>query len=443
MSVTIALPQASMIKCEGFLIALGDAATPTIRIDGILRVGRGPDNDVVLADPHLSTYQAQFEKRPNGFYVRDLKSRNGTFVNGVRISEAELLQGYRIQMGSREFEFSLVKPEPAPKSDFPIQSKNPAWSQVLQSLPQMAITDLPVFLKGESGTGKEVVARLIHEMSPRGDEPFVGVNCSALSENLVESELFGHIRGSFTGATADRKGAFQEARGGTLFLDEIGDLPAHLQPKLLRALENKEIRPVGSDKTVSTNVRILTATHKPLDLLIAEGSFRSDLYFRIHVLSVSIPALRHRMEDFEQLVYSFAREMKVRFSVAALERMKHHPWPGNIRELKNVVSRIGALYPRIYIQPEHVEAVLDRPLSPGAPLIPAGMRPLLPPTTTCSAGTRLPFIKEMEREMIRQRLIANGWNQRRTATDLGMAKSTLHDRIRAYGLTRPNGPQNT
>lgn len=422
--------QAPATKGIGYLLARGEEATPPIVIEGVIRVGRNADNDIVLADPHLSASHAQFEKRPTGFYVRDLKSRNGTFINGIKVSEAELLPGSRIQLGSREFEFSLTKPEPLSQNEMPIKSQNPSWSSTLLSLPQIAVTGLPVFLQGESGSGKEVIARLIHEMSTRKQAPFVSVNCSALSESLVESELFGHVKGSFTGATNNRKGAFEEARGGTLFLDEIGDLPISLQPKLLRALENKEIRPVGSDRTISTDVRIVTATHKSLESLISEGAFRSDLYYRIHVLKVFIPSLRHRMEDFENLVYIFAKDMRVRLSVSAIERLKQHAWPGNIRELKNVIARLGALFPRTHIQASEVDQVLDSPLviAPASSMAPqASVAPQ-------SSGLRLPFIKEVEREMIRQRLIANNGNQRKTAADLGMAKSTLHDRIKFYGI---------
>jgi len=172
------------------------------------------------------------------------------------------------------------------------------------------------------------VSHVIHDYSGRSEGPFVSVNCSALTESLVESELFGHVKGSFTGATSDRKGAFEAARGGTLFLDEIGDLPLSLQPKLLRALENQEIKPVGSDKTLKTDVRIVTATHKNLEKLVIEKTFRSDLFFRIHVVKISIPSLKERMEDFEDLLYHFSREMRVRFSVGAIEKLKEHSWPG-------------------------------------------------------------------------------------------------------------------
>jgi DNA-binding NtrC family response regulator len=268
-----------------------------------------------------------------------------------------------------------------------------------------------------------VIAQTIHKTSKRALGPFVGVNCSALSENLIESELFGHIKGSFTGAMNDRKGAFEAARNGTLFLDEIGDLPLNLQAKLLRALENNEIRPVGSDTNTKTDVRILAATHQNLIAKIQTGQFRADLYYRLNVINIETPTLFERMEDFEELLYYFAKQMKVRFSFSAIERMKKHSWPGNIRELRNTVARACALFPKETILEGHVEMILDK-LALGAQNQPTDQVPF----------NALPIIKEMERQMIIKKLAANYGNQRQTALDLGLPKSTLHDRLRAYNI---------
>jgi DNA-binding NtrC family response regulator len=221
----------------------------------------------------------------------------------------------------------------------------------------------------------------------------------------------------------DRKGAFEAARGGTLFLDEIGDLPLNLQAKLLRALENNEIRPVGSDSNIKTDVRILAATHQNLTEKIKNHQFRADLYYRLNVITVETPTLFDRMEDFEEILYSFSKKMKVRFSFSAIDRLKKHSWPGNIRELKNTVARASALFPRETIEARHVEKILDRlalnPVSNAA--IPAPLHPLT-------------MIKEMERQMILKKLAANKGNQRLTASELGIPKSTLHDRLRAYNI---------
>ncbi len=191
-----------------------------------------------------------------------------------------------------------------------------------KNLGNVAKTDFPVLILGPSGTGKDVIAQALHQTSDR-QGPFLSVNCSALSETLIESELFGHVKGSFTGAVNDRKGAFEAARGGTLFLDEIGDLSYNLQAKLLRALENGEIRAVGADRNTQTDVRIIAATHQNLGEKIREGSFRSDLYYRLNVVTVTPPALNLRMEDFEGLLYGFARSMRVRFSHGAIVSLKN------------------------------------------------------------------------------------------------------------------------
>ncbi|MCC6276367.1 MAG: sigma 54-interacting transcriptional regulator [Oligoflexia bacterium] len=419
MSLTMSLDQSQQVLKDGYLVPLaGGSPTP---VEGVVTIGRDPTTLICISDPTLSLFHCQIEKRPFGFFIRDLKSRNGTFLNGSRVTEAQLLEDARIQVGNSEFSFRSLKP-PEEVQDLPVQSKNPVLLSQLRSIQFVANSDMPVLIQGESGSGKEVMARLIHDQSLRSKGPYITVNCSALTESLVESELFGHMRGSFTGATSDRKGAFEAAKGGTLFLDEIGDLPINLQPKLLRALENKEIRPVGSDRIVRTDVRIITATHKNLESLVAEGLFRADLFYRIHVIRLRIPSLRERMEDFEDLLYQFCREMRVRFSVSAIENLKKHTWPGNIRELKNVVARAKALFGNRSIQLEHLNDIVDRPILNTPP----AQGPVF------SSGS--PVLKELERELIKARLRANGGNQRRTAFDLGIPKSTLHDRIKAYQI---------
>lgn len=402
----------------GYLYCLTHSQKSPIEIGAFLSLGREDSNILTIADPYVSGRHARIEKRDQDFILRDLRSSNGTYLNGNRVSEVHLKAGDRIQIGERQFIFQNKMLE-FEKNPF-LKSKSESWQSQLQNLPSFSQTDLPVLLLGPSGTGKEVLAHLIHESSGRKKKPFVSVNCSALSEALVESELFGHTRGSFTGATHNREGAFEAARGGTLFLDEIGDLPINLQPKLLRALENKEIRPVGSDKTVATDVRIIAATHHNLHHKIQLGLFRSDLFFRLHVIKLSIPSLKERMEDFDDLLYGFGKEMNVGFTFTAIEELKQHTWPGNIRELRNCVARASAIFPGTRIEEHHIPHLIDR--SPDQVRI----NPVL--------ESRLPIIKELEKEMIKQRLIANKGNQRLTAADLNMPKSTLHDRMKSYGI---------
>ncbi|MGZ3743290.1 MAG: sigma-54 interaction domain-containing protein [Pseudobdellovibrionaceae bacterium] len=308
-----------------------------------------------------------------------------------------------------------------PSPAFPLHSRNHLWNTELQSLYGVAQTDFPVLLLGPSGTGKDVIAQAIHKSSKRAQSAFVSVNCSALTETLIESELFGHIKGAFTGAVTDRKGAFESARFGTLFLDEIGDLPFNLQAKLLRALENNEIRPLGSDRITKTNIRVIAATHQNLSQKINEGQFRSDLFFRLNVVSVYAPPLRERIEDFEDLLYTFAKQMRVRFSFDAIQKLKMHSWPGNIRELRNLVSRAAALFPHQQIDLERTERLLKSST-------------VYTPTPDENSQPRMSVIKEVEKTMILKKLQENRGNQRKTAQDLGMPKSTLNDRLRQYNV---------
>ena len=384
-------------------------------IGDFLSLGRDPANQVNINDIYTSARHARIEKKADAFFIKDLRSRNGTYVNGVKVQEAELKDNDHILVGKSEFLF--VSESTLENSKGTLNSKNTLWNEQLSKIPAVAQSDLGVLLLGPSGSGKEVLAKLIHEQSSRRMAPMVCVNCSALSESLVESELFGHLKGSFTGATVDRKGAFEAARGGTLFLDEIGDLPLSLQPKLLRALENRQIRPVGSDRDIDTNVRIIAATHHDLRARVREEKFRADLYFRLNVVQIHTPALKDRMEDFDTLFYYFAKANKVCFSFAAIEKLKEHSWPGNIRELRNTVQRAKALFGQQELQPEQIPLLIEKAAeNQRGPYISKS------------------FIKEIEHEMIVSRLRANQGNQRQTASELGIPKSTLHDRIKSYGI---------
>ena len=402
---------------HGFLSWKDSVRTQQVELGDFLTIGRDGENHVVLTDDFASSRHARIERKPTGFLLRDLRSRNGTYLNGARVFEALLNDGDRIRIGQLEMQFAW---ERAGTDSADLTSKNTAWAEQLARLPNIAQAQFPVLLNGPSGSGKDLLAQAIHRMSSRKNGPFVSVNCSALTESLVESELFGHVKGSFTGATENRKGAFEAARGGTLFLDEIGDLPLPLQPKLLRALENSQIRPVGSDRNTETDVRIVAATHHDLKKLVYEERFRADLYFRLHVVQMQVPALKERREDFEDLLYSFARSMRVRFSFGAIQFLKSHHWPGNIRELKNVVARARAYWGNSEISEASAAQLIDQmPAADGL-------------TGTFKASRSV--IKEIEFEMIKSRLVANRGNQRKTANDLGMPKSTLHDRIKSYGI---------
>jgi transcriptional regulator with PAS, ATPase and Fis domain len=394
----------------------------------MVTLGSSSDSNLVLPIPELEDRHCRIEQKEQGFILKDLRSQTGTFLNGARILEAFLQDGDQIKLGDAEITFHFNNPEIRTVCD--LTSKNLKWESQLKTLPYFASTDYPVLILGPSGSGKEIISKKIHEYSERSRGPFVSVNCSALTETLIESELFGHIKGSFTGAIADRKGAFESARGGTLFLDEIGDLPYSMQAKLLRALENKEIRPVGSDRTIQTDVRIVAATHQNLKNLIKEKNFRNDLYYRLNVIHLQTPSLLQRMEDFDDIFFGLCREFRIRFNFESLQKLKRYNWPGNIRELKNIISRAVALYPSSTITEEMVDLLFDDTHEPSI----IESLPIQPELNSSDNGVPTNIIKEIEKQMILTRLAANNGNQRRTAQDLGIPKSTLHDRIKMYKI---------
>ena len=239
-----------------------------------------------------------------------------------------------------------------------METANSAMAELLETALKVASSEATVLVTGESGTGKEVLARLVHQHSPRNNGPMVAVNCTAIPDNLIESELFGHVKGAFTGAVANRKGRFQAAAGGTLFLDEIGELKMDMQAKLLRTIQEREVEPVGSDRTEKINVRIIAATNKDLSQEVAKGNFREDLYYRLSVIPLHIPPLRERREDIRALANHFLKKLGaprgVKFSDKAMSLMKKYDWPGNIRELQNTVERCLILRKGSIIEPDDI-----------------------------------------------------------------------------------------
>ena len=396
---------------RAFLITQG-ASTKAYDIEELMTLGRSPENDICLQDTCVSPQHLSIVRTCRGFCLKDLQSTHGSFVNHTKVISCYLQEGDHLQVGNQHFVFTYDKVSSAHDLK-PLTSRNKRWQRQLSQLPQISNSNFPVLITGPSGAGKEVITQWIHKYSIRREAPLINVNCSALSESLIESELFGHKRGSFTGADRDRKGAFQTAKGGTLFLDEIGDLPISLQPKLLRALENHEIKPVGSDDTQSTDVRVIAATHQSLKNNVVQNKFRADLFYRLNVLSIQIPPLRDHLEDFDDIIYKFAKKLRVRFSHGAIEKLKEHSWPGNIRELKNAVARAQAIYGQDLISDKDVKYLFD-----SMDIEPNKVQPL----------------KDIEKRIICERLTYNMGNQKRTAEDLGMPKSTLHDRIKNYGI---------
>lgn len=395
-----------------------------------LTIGRDRANSLPINDPCVSSRHCRIERHGKKFILRDLRSRNGTLLNGSLVQEATLQTGDIITLGKTELQIQS-KTVAYPKTQ--LTSKNESWSKQLSILPSISQSDFPVLLQGPTGSGKEVLAQEIHKLSKRSSQKLVTLNCSAFTSTLFESQLFGHLEGSFTGATKDRKGAFLEAHEGTLFLDEIGDLPLDLQPKLLRALENHEIIPVGSDKSIKTDVRIIAASHKNLNKMVNEGLFREDLLYRLQTFTLTPPSLKERIEDFDHLIFSLAKEFRVRFSHNCIQELKAKKWPGNIRQLKQSVQRASVLFQGITVEPIDIPMIFDEP----APQkFSKNLEELI---ANRSKGVSSPSIlKQFEKEMILERLAANDGNQRQTARELGIAKSTLNDRIKSYrseGLT--------
>lgn len=316
-----------------------------------IQIGSSPDNDFILDDPAVSRFHVRIEVDGSGYVLRDLGSKNGTSVSGLRVKEVYLEGGLSFKVGKTTIRFELMEDVAevrfSGKHRFGgMLGKSLAMREIFSLLERVAATDYTVLVEGESGTGKELVAEAVHQHSPRAKGPFIVVDCSAIPRDLIESELFGHIKGAFTGATATRKGAFEAARGGTLFLDELGELPIDLQPKLLRALENREVKPVGGNATIKTDVRIVAATNRNLIHEVREGNFREDLYYRFAVIKVALPPLRDRTEDISLLVENFLKQANklaggrdVDISYKTMEKLKKHAWPGNVRELKNFIER--------------------------------------------------------------------------------------------------------
>lgn len=383
-------------------------------IVNFLTIGREQRNTLVLDDDFVSRSHACIEKKTEkGVYIlRDKNSQNGVFLNGARIREAILNNNDSVQIGKTQFTFSFERYKH--KWKMISQSKNKNWNETLSRLPHIALSGSPVLILGPSGSGKEVIAQIIHQESKRSQENMVSINCSALTESLVESELFGHKKGSYTGSFGNRRGAFLTASGGTLFMDEIGDLPLKLQPKILRAIEYKEVKPVGSDLPLKTDVRIISATHQDLKSKAEENEFRRDLYFRLNVLTVTIPALRERMEDFDQLFQYFCLIYGTSFAPQAVNVLKKYHWPGNIRELKNTIERAKALFPNEILDKEKTLNILDK----------MGEE---------NKAQGLP-LWELEKNSIVKTLKIYKGHQKKTADSLGIPRSSLHDKIRAYQI---------
>jgi two-component system response regulator GlrR len=313
-------------------------------VERLTLVGSASSVDLVIADPTVSRLHAELEPRRDGLWIRDLGSRNGTFVNGIRVAGARVPDGAKIQLGSTVIALNTAPTASAvplwPEARFgPLLGQSVVMRELFATLARVAASDSTALVFGETGTGKERVAQAIHEASARANAPFVIVDCAALPEHLLQSELFGHAKGAFTGAVGARAGAIESAAGGTLFLDEIGELPLGMQPALLRALESRTVRRLGETAQRHVDVRFLSATHRDLRSMVAAGAFREDLYFRLAVLPITVPPLRERMDDIELLLEHFLPHQGAAERRELLGDLLDRPWLGNVRELRNFVER--------------------------------------------------------------------------------------------------------
>lgn len=345
----------------------------------------------------------------------------------LRHTLEQAIEHSRLSVENRELRRQLT--DAAARPD--ILGRSQAIKDMLQIISTVAPTEATVLITGESGTGKELVARALHEGSARAARPLVTVNCAALAENLLESELFGHEKGSFTGADRRREGRFMQANGGTLFLDEIGEMPLPLQAKLLRALQQREVQRVGSDTPITVDVRVLAATNRDLRREAAEKRFREDLYFRLNVISIEVPSLCRRSEDIPLLAAHFLQRFAERnrknikgFAPQALDSMLRYSWPGNVRELENAVERAVILCNGDLITGRELPAsVVDSPAAATTAAAPEGDISL--------AGLSLDTV---ERRAIEETLRQTGDNKSEAARRLGITRATLHNKLRKYGL---------
>ncbi len=360
--------------------------------------------------------------------VRALKLGAFDFVSKpLDLGVLRKLVGSAIRLSTRP-DGALTTTVPGPR----LIGRSQAMQQLREMIARVARSQAPVHIFGESGTGKELVARLIHDSGARNDGPFVAVNCGAIPNELMESELFGHKRGSFTGAVADKKGLAQSAEGGTLFLDEVADLPLHMQVKLLRVVQEKTVRPVGESREETVDVRILSATHKNLAQLVAEGRFREDLFYRINVIEMRVPSLRERPEDVpslaESILQRLSRRMKMEqptLSPEALQTLENYTFPGNVRELENVLERAVTLCTGGVITAENIKVRANvRP--PSEMQLAAAT-----PTGTGALGDQL---EDIERDAIVKALEKTRYNKTAAAKLLGMSFRALRYRIKKLGI---------
>jgi len=435
----------SLRKCQ-LVVVEGKARGNKITLDkNLIKVGKRESNDLVIPDKAVSRNHFEIEYQSDSFLLRDLSSTNGTFLNGSRVKEAYLAPGDVIRIGNTNLEFvafdEKVQIEPSAKEEFgDMVGKSRKMRQIFSILEKIAPTHATVIIEGETGTGKDLVARAIHEHSARKEKPFVVFDCSAVAPNLIESELFGHEKGAFTGAVKSRAGVFEVALGGTVFLDEIGELTSDLQPKLLRALEQREIKRVGANTTTKIDVRVICATNKNLRKEVDEGRFREDLYYRLSVVKVLLPPLRDRPEDIPIIIERFLSRGKynelpdgalkvTRVEDDALKALGRYDWPGNVRELSNVIERAVSFVEGNSINKAHLDFIFAE-MSHGEER-----------TERMAVDADIPFkdakqrvVESFEKEYLEELIKQHGGNLSKAAREAKIDRKHLRNLLKKYNI---------
>ncbi len=440
-------------RCRVEVVAGPDAGLVRDIESAVLRIGARRGNDVQLSDAKVSGLHCEIRLDDRGYRLRDLDSTNGTFVGNLRVNDVYVQPGGVIALGSTRLRFEplgeSVEVEISERDRFgDMIGRSVKMREMFARLEKLSKTDTTVLITGETGVGKELVAEALHEQGTRVGGPFIVIDCGSIPANLIESELFGHERGAFTGATGTSAGAFEQAHKGTVFLDEIGELPLTMQPKLLRVLERKEIRRVGGTKTIEVDIRVVAATNRDLGVEVNRGRFREDLYYRLAVARVHVPPLRERKDDIpliiEHVLAATPGGEGAQITPDTVDLMMKHDWPGNVRELRNVIERAVLL-----AESPANEASLRR-----VPAIPQPTRSetATPSSTIGPAEAQVAFpvdisipfkqakqdvISEFERRYISKLLEHHDGNISAAARAAGIDRMSIHKMLHRLGLTNP------
>jgi DNA-binding NtrC family response regulator len=427
------------------VVAGADAGASAIADGGEISVGTNPGNDLTLTDPSVSRHHCVIAVRARGYQLSDLGSTNGTQVAGIGIDRAYIKPGIVIDVGQTKLRFDVLddrvhEPLASEERWGRALGRSAGMRRIFALLPKLAAADSTVLLEGETGTGKSLLADVIHDASPRRGAPFMVVDCGAIPPTLIESELFGHEKGAFTGAQAARRGVFEAAAGGTVFLDEIGELPLEMQPRLLRALDDRVVRRVGGNDQIRLDVRVIAATNRDLRAEVNRGRFRSDLFFRLATVRLRVPPLRERRDDIAVLAChfwaQFAGDAGAAPPAELLTDWLKREWPGNVRELRSAVER-AVLFddPAIWAE---ISTTISLPESAREPAV--TVEPVFDETASFRVAKEK-AVAEWERAYVRELVRRHDGNLSRAARAARMDRNHLRELLRRHGLSAQDDTQ--